>query len=72
MDNQQQDLPVPMVVREDMDFSVHFNPEQWEHGNQMTDDIMWEGCDWPEGSEYAGLGSEGVMEWPNEVTCFVS
>ena len=56
------DLQVP--IRE------FWRPDHWEVGSQYTDDVMWEGCDWPEGSEYAGLGSEGVIEWPDEAGLF--
>ena len=77
MDDQGQDLQDRQVhgfnIRP-LDFQVpiraFWSPEHWEGGSQYTDDVMWEGCDWPEGSEYAGLGSEGVIEWPEEAGLF--
>ncbi len=62
---------------QDVDLSVHdldfsdrlqdfYSPEYWDRNSEMTEDLLWDGCDWPEGSEYAGLGSEGPMEWPEE------
>ena len=77
MDDQGQDLQDRQVhgfnIRP-LDFQVpireFWSPEHWEGGSQYTDDLMWEGCDWPEGSEYAGLGSEGVIEWPEEAGLF--